>query len=474
MSVTKTIQKPVRWRIKPEERRSLLLAGDLLATTIALFFALYFWSLGNEYIQSFSQLLVERIPWWFYLLPLIWSIFMVELYDVRRASRRSDTLRGVGIAALVGFIFYLVLFFFLPDSLPRRGVIGFVVAASVLTITWRFFYINVFTAPAFMRRVLVVGAGRAGCTLLGIVKGVWPPPFSLVGLIDDDESKIGSLVEGYPVLGGAEQLLTVVERENITDLIFAISGTMNPKMFQSLLQAEEMGIEVSTMPKVYEELLGRVPIFLLQSDWILRSFVDEAHTGEFYAFSKRIIDLLCGIAGILIMLPLLPFIIAAILIDSGRPIFYTQIRLGFSGLPYTIIKFRTMQNDAEKDGRARLAQENDGRVTRVGRILRRTHLDELPNFINVLRGDMSMVGPRSERPELVEDLQEKIPFYRARLFVKPGLTGWAQVNYKYASSIEDTAVKLEYDLYYIKHRNLTLDFSIMLRTVGTVVGFRGL
>ena len=474
MSATKAIQKPVRWRLSPEERRSILLVGDLIFTILAMFIGVYFWSIADPWLKFSVQFMRERVSWWFYLLPVLWMVLMIELYDVRRASRRSDTVRGVGIAALVGFGFYLVLFFFSPETLPRRGVFGFVIAASFLTIAWRMFYINVFTAPLFMRRVVIVGAGRAGCTLVEIVKAAWPPPFFLVGMVDDDPEKIGHLVEGYPVLGGGEQLREIVDRENISDLIFAITGKMKPQLFQALLEAEEYGIEVSTMPKVYEEIMGRVPIFLLQSDWILRSFVDQAHTGEFYAVAKRLLDILGGLIGVAMLVPLLPFISLAILLDSGFPIIFSQNRLGESGREYKIFKFRTMRNDAEKDGVARLAVKNDDRVTRVGGFLRKSHLDELPQFINVLRGDMSLVGPRPERLELVEELQQKIPFYRARLFVKPGLTGWAQINFKYASSVEDTAIKLEYDLYYIKHRNLTLDLEILLRTVGTFVGFKGL
>jgi len=170
---------------------------------------------------------------------------------------------------------------------------------------------------------------------------------------------------------------------------------------------------------------------------------------------------------------LFPFIALATFIDTGLPIFYLQNRLTRNGKIYRIIKFRTMCKDAEKDGKARPASENDSRVTRVGRVLRKSHLDELPQFINVMVGDMSLVGPRAERPEIIEELQNKVPFYRARLLVKPGLTGWAQINYGYASGAEANAVKLEYDLYYIKHRNILLDFTIILRTLGTVVGFRG-
>ncbi len=175
----------------------------------------------------------------------------------------------------------------------------------------------------------------------------------------------------------------------------------------------------------------------------------------------------------MIFLVAFPFVSIAILIDDGWPIFYGQTRLGRGGQSYRIIKYRTMRRDAEADGQPQWAKEDDQRATRVGRFLRKTHLDEWPQFINVFRGEMSLVGPRSERPELVDYFQKHIPFYRARLLVKPGITGWAQVNYGYAASIEETIVKLEYDLYYIKKRSIMMDIVILLRTPATMFGFRG-
>jgi lipopolysaccharide/colanic/teichoic acid biosynthesis glycosyltransferase len=201
--------------------------------------------------------------------------------------------------------------------------------------------------------------------------------------------------------------------------------------------------------------------------------VDQARVGGFFELSKRLVDVAGGLVGVVLMLAILPLIALAIFLDSGRPIFYFQTRSGRGGGLYRIIKFRTMRQDAEADGQPQWAKENDERATRVGRFLRRTHLDELPQFINVLRGEMSLVGPRAERPELVALFQKDVPFYRARLLVKPGITGWAQINYGYAVTVEDTAIKLEYDLYYIKRRNILLDFVIVLRTAGVVIGFRG-
>jgi exopolysaccharide biosynthesis polyprenyl glycosylphosphotransferase len=441
---------------------------------IGLVISLYFWSQRDQWLNFSMEFIKVRPASWFYFLPLFWILLIVELYDIRRASRKNDTIRGVGIAAAISFAIYLLVFFLSePNSLPRIGVAGFIIATSVLTIIWRLIYINVFTAQQFMRRVLIVGAGRAGTTLVKALSTVKPLPFHIVGFVDDDVEKQGQIIEKLPIVGIGSDLLQLIEEENISDLIFSISGEMNQILFQNLLQAEEQGVEITTMPIVYEDLLGRVPIMLLQSDWILRSFVDQAHAGGFYEVVRRLMDILGALVGLIILLFCMPFISLAILLESGRPVFFSQNRLGINGQVYRITKFRTMRQDAEKDGKARMAVENDDRVTKVGRLLRKSHLDELPQFLSVLQGTMSLVGPRAERPELVNMLQEQIPFYRARLFVNPGITGWAQVNYGYASTIDHTIVKLEYDLYYIKHRNLLLDILILLRTVGAVFGLRG-
>jgi lipopolysaccharide/colanic/teichoic acid biosynthesis glycosyltransferase len=223
----------------------------------------------------------------------------------------------------------------------------------------------------------------------------------------------------------------------------------------------------------YEELVRRVPIRHLEADWILRSFVDQAHKSSFFHLGKRVLDLLGGMVGVAMFLVSFPIISLAIIIDSGFPIFYTQTRSGRGDLRYNIFKYRTMRQNAEANGQPQWAEENDKRATRVGRFLRKTHIDELPQFFNVLRGEMSLVGPRAERPELVEWFQQHVPFYRARLLVKPGITGWAQINFGYASTIDETITKLEYDLYYIKHRSIWLDIMILLKTPATVFGLQG-
>jgi exopolysaccharide biosynthesis polyprenyl glycosylphosphotransferase len=467
-------QQKGRWRIRGKERQLILLLGDLLVTGFSVIVALYFWA-QKDWLDFSWVFLNQRAPFWFYLLPLVWILFLVEIYDIRRANRHSEVLKGVGSAAIVSLLIYLIIFFVSePNSLPRRGVAVFVVSSTVLTILWRFLYIQIFTAPVFNRRVLMIGAGKAGTTLASMIQKIKPAPFELVGFIDDDPDKQGKVFEGVRVIANGSELADCICKECITDLIFAISGDLNPDLFRAVLAAEEDGIEVASLPKVYEEQFGRVPIQLLQSDWILRSFLDQTHTTGLYESAKRLIDLLGGLLGMLVLICLTPLVALLIFIDNGRPILYTQMRVGKNGQPYKIFKFRTMKKDIENNGVGKMTAAGDQRITRIGNILRKSHLDELPQVINILRGENSIVGPRAEQIELVEQFQKQIPFYRARLFVRPGLTGWAQINQRYASNVEDTAVKLEFDLYYIKHRNLLLDINIIIRTVGAVLGFRGL
>jgi exopolysaccharide biosynthesis polyprenyl glycosylphosphotransferase len=467
-------QKPL-WRITDNERRFILLFGDALAAGTALIISLYFWAMEDLWMDFTWQFLLERPPTWYYLLPFIWLLLLIELYDTKSAGRRGDTIRGITVSTIISTFLYLLIFFISePKSLPRRGVAAFITAVAGLTLLWRLLYIRIFTAPVFLQRVIIIGAGRAGSTLAEEIIKIEPRPFCLVGFIDDDKEKIGKKIAGVPVLGSSKEMIQVIENEHATDLIFSISGDMQPTLYSAILAAEEKGIEVNTMPVVYEELMGRVPIALLADDWVLRSFVDRAHATGSYELIKRLMDIIGSVFGLIFLALVYPLIALIIVIDDGFPILYKQVRVGKSGRKFVLYKFRSMKKDAENDGIARFAVENDNRVIRVGGFLRKSHLDEIPQFINVIKGDITLVGPRAERPEMVEDLQKDIPFYRARLFVKPGVTGWAQTNYGYASNIEETGIKLEHDLYYIMHRNFMLDLLIIFRTLGAVVGFRGL
>jgi len=467
--------KSARWRFRPDEQRTILILGDLFIALLAFYSALYIWgTLPDEWLNFSMDFLKQRVQLWFYFLPLIWLLLMIDLYDVRIANNWVSTLRGIFITSLASIILYSFIYLLSPKgSLPRIGVGIFLINASVLSIIWRWIYIKIFTAPSAIRRVAIMGAGVTGNTLAQAYNKMAVKPFLLVGFIDDDPIKANTLIEDLPVLNTSENLLETINKYDISEMVIAISGQMSGETFQEILDAQERGLEISQMPSTYEELLGRVPIHHLEADWIIRSFVDEARVSKFYELGKRALDMVGGFVGTLIFLLFYPLIALLIFLDSGFPITYVQTRSGKGGKPYQMLKFRTMYQDAEKDGKVQLTQENDTRITKIGNILRKTHIDELPQFLNVLQGVMSLVGPRSERPAWISEFQKQIPFYRARLQVKPGITGWAQVNYSYYATVEEMAIKLEYDLYYLKHRNLFMDLIILLRTVGQVLHFRG-
>ncbi|MDL1944798.1 sugar transferase [Chloroflexi bacterium CFX2] len=473
-------------RLRPSEHRTILFIGDLLMAVVSVFAAIETWrryNLAAEVLRLVEQgfgldrarqiaeeIFILRVPFWFYLLPLAWVLLLVELYEPHVAASGRRTTRGVAIAAFVGLLAYSLIFIFSQESnLPRVGVGAFLIFASLLTLGWRMIFIRLYKRTGQARRVLLVGAGKAGQTLAQLYNSLGPRSFNIIGYIDDDPQKAGKKFHELPVLGTSGCLLELMDDHRISDIVVAINGEIRGTTFQTILDAQEKGANVTRMPILYEEMTGRVPIHHLESDWIIRSFVDGLSVSGFYELFKRLLDILGALVGLLILAVLFPFLAIAILVDSGRPIIYSQPRLGRGRKVFTIYKLRSMRRKIETINDVQTTTENDPRVTRVGKFLRKTRLDELPQFWNVLRGDMSLVGPRAEVPKLVEEYQKQVPFYRARLLVKPGLTGWAQINYGYVSSVEETSIKLEYDLYYIKHRTLAMDFQIVLRTIGTVL-----
>jgi exopolysaccharide biosynthesis polyprenyl glycosylphosphotransferase len=476
-------------RLRPNEHRTILFAGDLLMALASVFLSLYTWRqynlyvfqvlydqyIAQDYIPRAARQLAESqtvfaVPFWFYLLPVVWVLLLVELYEPHTAASARKTIRGVAIAAFIGLLAYAVAFIIQQESnLPRIGVGAFLVFASGLTLTWRMMFIRLYKTTGQRRRMIIVGAGKAGQTIAELYKKLDTLSFNIIGFVDDDRRKVGKTFHDVKVLATSAQLLNLVDAYRISDLVIAINGEIEGSTFQTILDAQERGVDITRMPLLYEEMTSRVPVHHLESDWIIRSFVDGLHVSGIYELLKRLLDIIGALFGLVIFVILLPFLALAIWLDTGSPIFYTQDRLGKGGARFKIYKFRSMLQDADMEGASFTTLENDPRVTRVGGFLRRTRLDELPQFWSVLRGEMSLVGPRAERPGLVIEYQKQIPFYRARLLVKPGLTGWAQINYGYVSSVTETVVKLEYDLYYIKHRTLAMDVTIILRTIGTVL-----
>ena len=275
------------FRLRPSEHRILLVLGDLVASIASDFAAIYVWRLYLYYKLIAVHLRPERawalvtlsvkIPFWFYLLPLGWLLLMVELYDPHIAANWRKTLRGIAIAAFIGIVVYSLIFiaYHDPNDLPRIGFGAFLIIASLLTLGWRAFYIRLYTSPGLMRRVLVIGAGKAGLTLARTFNKLSPPPFNLVGFIDDDPHKSKHSFEGFPVIASSRRLLQIVEFYHVSDIVIAITGEIRGTTFQAILDAQEHGVEVTRMPILYEEMAGRVPVHHLEADWMIRSFTDE-------------------------------------------------------------------------------------------------------------------------------------------------------------------------------------------------------
>jgi exopolysaccharide biosynthesis polyprenyl glycosylphosphotransferase len=321
-----------------------------------------------------------------------------------------------------------------------------------------------------LRSVLVVGAGGPAQTIARAISESGDG-FRLVGLVDD-RAEARQPGEDPMVLGGRADLGRLIEGRGVTDVVVSEPSRMHGDLVKAVMRAYESGVYVHPMASLYEQLTGRIPVEHVGDDWTgaLPQIERLAGLG---ALVKRLFDLTVGTVGFACLLLLSPIVGLAIRMDSPGPVFYSQERVGYRGRVFRVWKFRSMVEGAEADGRAVWARPSDPRVTRVGRFLRRTRLDELPQVLNVLRGEMSAVGPRPERPEFVAELERTIPFYRARLLVKPGLTGWAQIKYRYGASAGEALVKLQYDLYYVKHRSLLLDALIVAKTAPVILRLAG-
>ncbi|MCA9915133.1 MAG: exopolysaccharide biosynthesis polyprenyl glycosylphosphotransferase, partial [Anaerolineae bacterium] len=322
------------------------------------------------------------------------------------------------------------------------------------------------------RRALVIGTDWAARTIIDVLRDNASSTYELCGVIGKQETQ-DEEIAGLQILSNGEDLLDIVLRENISELIVTSTRELPGEVFQGVMDAYEHGTVITPMPILYERIMERVPVEHVGEDWAVVLPIAGTSVFNLTPLIKRTMDILLASFGLLIFALLLPLIALARYLDSRGAIFYHQERVGLNGRIFRITKLRTMIPDAEVKTGAVFAQENDPRITRVGRFLRKTRLDEVPQLFNVLTGQMSLIGPRPERPEHVARLQQKIPFYRTRHVIRPGLTGWAQVRYKYGATDEDALVKLQYDLYYIRHQSLRLDVDILLRTVGKVLRMSG-
>jgi exopolysaccharide biosynthesis polyprenyl glycosylphosphotransferase len=457
----------------PVERRGLLVAGDLLVITALTVAALRLGAIRSGW--SWSPGFLVTHAGWLALFAALWVglAWVNGLYDLRRAPDRwAAAVLSVKVSVQIALLWAVAYFVPPPWTLVRHVVVFFTAGAAVLMPLWRQLYAGVFSRATFRRRVLIIGAGVAGRTLLATLRAEAPQDFDVLGFVDDDARLAGTSVDGVPVVGDRAGLVDAATRLGATDLVLAVTRDVHGELIAALMDAREHGFVVTPMPVLYETVTGRVPVEHVGDQWAVVLPLDPPEARGLYPVVRRALDLAAGSVGAVVLALLLPVVAPLIHLGSPGPVFLRQERIGRFGRPFTLYKLRSMVADAEPAGPV-WAAPRDPRVTAVGRWLRLTRLDELPQSLNILRGEMSLVGPRPERPAFVAALAEQIPFYRARHAVRPGVTGWATIHEGYASTTEDSLVKLQRDLYYIKHQSLFLDAYILLRTLTTVLRLAG-
>jgi sugar transferase (PEP-CTERM system associated) len=396
-----------------------------------------------------------------------------ELYATHEAWHPSEHLIRLGQAMGAACLLLGFLYFLFPSLVIGRGVFLIALglaAASVIGVRLFVNYAWRNTIPP--ENVLILGTGKLASDVAREIRGREDLSIRVMGFVetDRDDSAAPAELFGWPILGKVDGLEQIVDSEPVGRIIVALHDLRGALPVRELLRLRTRGIRVEEAYSTLSALTGRIALENVRPSWLI--FSGGFRRTPFTIFLKRVIDLASSIVGGVLSAPLVALAAVAIRLDDGGPVFYRQNRVGLSGTLFVLTKLRTMREDAEADG-AQWADHNDPRVTRVGRFLRRYRIDELPQFLNVIRGEMSFVGPRPERPEFVETLRRKIPYYDERQTVRPGITGWAQVNYPYGATIEDAFRKLEYDLFYLKHMSAVFDFAIVFETVRIVLFGRG-
>lgn len=451
------------------ERKILLRILDICVVLLGLYVLQN--SLDFDYLIIERDNLVSLVVLAVYI-TIFGTIF--EIYDLQKSSKLDVTFRNIVLTASTTVLFYLltpVLTPFLPEQ--RLQIVYFYLSIITTIFLWRWAYIAFISTPRFYKKVLLVGEIS---NIENIIKPLnqSDPNYKIVGFINS-ESEVESPIKfkGLKEFESSD-LLTVIREEKISEILVASynSETITPEIYHDLIALLDQGFTIREYTQVFEEITYRVPIQFVGKDFYKYFPFSRSNQNTLYLFFHRTFDIIFSVLGLLFGLCIFPFIVFGNLIANRGPLFYFQERVGQNGKLFQIVKLRSMFVNAEESG-AKWAQKNDNRITKFGMFLRRSRLDEIPQFINVLSGDMSIIGPRPERPFFVNELSRIIPFYETRHIVKPGLTGWAQVNTRYGSSIDDSLTKLQYDLYYIKHRSVFLDINIIVKTLSTILYYRG-
>jgi len=449
-------------------RKILLCLGDAFFTATAMYVAVVLRlgaDEGLKYIHTHWASLITT-----------WTLFMISfyiggLYESNRLQRIGGTLTAAVIAICLGMVTSLAAFYAtFSERIIGRGIFGgYAIFVFVAVLAVRLFYMMASSRGFMQQRCLIIGSNGEAKKAVDLVEQHPHAGIRILGLVHcgQEKDKIGKFIDDYPILGGLDSVEKFVQLYDIERLIIAAPADAEPGLLRRLRSFRYRGLALVDFVSLYEELAQEIPIDHINDEWLLLASMNNSriHIRRL----KRLTDLVVSVIGLTLTWPVM--LIAALLIwlTSKGPALFRQERLGRDSMPFTLLKFRTMRLDAESQTGPVWATEDDPRVTWLGRWLRKFRIDELPQLFNVLRGEMSLVGPRPEREVFIFKLSEKIPFYAERLLVPPGITGWAQVMAPYAASIEDSRRKLQFDLYYIKHMSFFLDVMIFAKTVKTIM-----
>ncbi len=400
------------------------------------------------------------------------SVF--DLYNLQCSSNQFMTIKSILLASTFTVVFYLLTPIITP-SLPKNRfqIVLFYLAIFLALLIWRMLYIRLFASTRFMKNiVLVCEASQLKELYTGLQKG--DPNFKIIGFVNSDTENASDFYFDYIKHVKLSKLEKFIRKNDISEIVIASQNTetISVELYNKLLFFLENGVIIREYTQVYENLTQRIPVQYAARDFYKYFPFSRSNSNKLYLLTIRFFELFFSILGLSVGVAILPFLLLGNLLGNRGNLFYTQERIGKNGIPFKIYKLRSMVKNAESNG-AVFATANDSRITPFGKFLRKSRLDEVPQFINVLKGDMAIIGPRPERAVFVQKIAGIMPFYHTRHVIKPGLTGWAQVNYSYGESIDDSLVKLQYDLYYIKHRSIFLDINIAIKTISTIVFYKG-
>jgi sugar transferase (PEP-CTERM system associated) len=458
-------QRALRWQLLLVLIEFALLVGCAYAAVV-----LRYW--GDLDTQTeFGRALHWRAP--LVAAVLIVAMTALGLYQVHLRAGWLGRLSRQGVAFVLGGVVLMVLYYAIPAAYIGRGVLGITLVLGYLVVAlWRVLFLGFVDADLFKRRVVMLGAGERAAEIFHKMRRKTDQRgFKILGYVPIGADPV--TVPPSSLLHPDEALCAWVTRLGVDEIVVGPDDRRGTLPVDALLECKQRGVAVTELAEFFEREAGKIKMDLTNPSWLV--FSDGFNISPTRRTIKRAFDVAMATLVLLVAWPFMLLTALAIRLESGRgaPIFYSQERVGENGRPFPVIKFRSMRTDAERDGVARWASKNDDRVTRVGRFIRKTRLDELPQLWNVLRGDMSVIGPRPERPQFVDDFNTRIRYYSLRHCVKPGLTGWAQLRYPYGSSFEDAVEKLKFDLFYVKNHNFTFDLAILVQTVEVVLFGRG-